>query len=91
MAFRFFNVGNKDYNTIPDIVETKSSFPSNNSFKDIPPVKSFPQADSDEVFEIFGIKLYLDDLIILGIMWVLYSEGVKDMELFMFLFLLLMS
>ncbi len=43
------------------------------------------------IFEIFGIKLYLDDLIILGILYFLYKEDVKDDMLYIILFLLLFS
>jgi len=44
-----------------------------------------------EVFEIMGIKLYLDDIIIIGLLFFLYNEGVKDQMLFIALILLLLS
>ena len=47
--------------------------------------------DSKPIFEIFGIKLYFDDLLILGLLFFLYSEGVQDQELFLALILLLFS
>lgn len=48
--------------------------------------------NSDEpVIEILGISLYLDDLIILGLLFFLYQEGVKDDMLFLSLVLLLLS
>ena len=48
--------------------------------------------NSDEpVFEIMGIKLYLDDLLILGLLFILYTEGVKDELLFLALVLLLIG
>ena len=34
------------------------------------------------IFEIFGIELYLDDIIILGLLFILYNEGIKDEILF---------
>ena len=43
------------------------------------------------VFEIFGIKLYLDDLIILGLLFFLYQQNSKDEMLYIILFLLLFS
>ena len=43
------------------------------------------------LFEIFGIKLYLDDLIIIGILFFLYEQNVKDEMLYIILFLLLIS
>lgn len=43
------------------------------------------------IFEIFGIKLYLDDLIILGLLFFLYQQNSKDEMLYIILFLLLFS
>lgn len=48
--------------------------------------------DSEEaILEILGIKLYLDDIIILSLLFFLYKEGVKDEMLFLSLILLLLS
>ena len=43
----------------------------------------------EPIFEIFGIELYLDDIIILGLLFFLYKEGVQDEMLFITLILLL--
>ena len=43
------------------------------------------------ILEIFGIKLYLDDLIIIGLLFFLYKEEVQDEILFGILLLLLLS
>lgn len=43
------------------------------------------------IIEILDIKLYLDDLIIICILFFLYKEGVKDEILFITLLLLLLS
>lgn len=45
----------------------------------------------EPIFEILGIKLYLDDIIILGLLFFLYQEGVQDEMLFISLILLLIS
>lgn len=45
----------------------------------------------EPVLEISGQKLYLDDLIILSLLFFLYKEDVKDDMLFMLLILLLVS
>lgn len=45
----------------------------------------------EPILEIVGIQLYLDDLIILGLLFFLYQEGVKDEILFISLVLLLLS
>ena len=49
------------------------------------------QSIDPPVFEIFGIKLHNDDLLILGILFFLYNQGIKDDELFLVLLLLLLS
>ncbi len=43
------------------------------------------------IFEILGIELYLDDIIILGLLFFLYKEGVQDEMLFIALILLLLG
>lgn len=48
-------------------------------------------SDEEPFLDILGIKLYLDDLIILCLLFFLYQEGVKDEILFISLILLLLS
>ena len=43
------------------------------------------------LFELFGLKLYIDDVIIISILFFLYEEGIKDNELFISLLLLLLT
>lgn len=45
----------------------------------------------EPIFEILGIQLYLDDIIILGLLFFLYQEGVEDEMLFIALILLLLG
>lgn len=47
--------------------------------------------ETDVLFEIFGIKLYFDDILLISLIFFLYSEGVKDDYLFISLILLLLS
>ena len=48
--------------------------------------------DTDNVwFDLFGIKLYFDDVLILSLLFFLYKEEVKDEGLFLALVLLLIS
>ena len=49
------------------------------------------QNDSEECFEIFGLKLYFDDLLIIALLFFLYQEEVKDTYLYIALILLLLS
>ena len=51
----------------------------------------FNNANNSEVFEIFGIQLHFDDILLICMLLFLYSEGVKDEWLFISLILLLLS
>lgn len=54
--------------------------------------KKLPLEPDDEYFfEIFGLKLYFDDVLLICLLFFLYEEGVKDQELFISLILLLLS
>ena len=52
---------------------------------------SFSQNFDEQPFEIFGLKLYFDDLLLICLIFFLYNEGVKDQFLFIALILLLLS
>ncbi len=43
------------------------------------------------IFEIFGVKLFFDDILLISLIFFLYNEGVKDQSLFISLILLLLS
>ena len=43
------------------------------------------------IFELFGVKLFFDDILIISLIFFLYNEGVKDQSLFISLILLLLS
>lgn len=47
--------------------------------------------DSEGCFEIFGLKLHFDDLLIIALLFFLYQEEVKDTYLYIALILLLLS
>lgn len=49
------------------------------------------EKEEGECFEIFGIKLYSDDLLLICLLFFLYREGVEDQTLFISLILLLLS
>ena len=77
------NSSDKTYN------EKKSS--KYNSFANIN-ISALLESDiNTPILEILGIKLYLDDLIIIGLLFFLYKEGVEDEILFGILLLLLLS
>lgn len=48
-------------------------------------------SNDDYLFDLFGLKLYFDDILILSLLFFLYIEGVKDEMLFISLLLLLIS
>lgn len=72
---------------------------SNTSNKRIPAGFSFlnnifnqsDRSDDEEYFELLGLKLYYDDLLLIGLIFFLYKEDVKDQYLFFALILLLLS
>ena len=47
--------------------------------------------DNNPLFEIFGLKLYFDDILLLCLIFFLYKEGVNDEYLFLALIMLLLS
>lgn len=54
----------------------------------------FNQTDRNEnesYFDLFGLKLYNDDIFLIGLIFFLYKEDVKDQYLFIALILLLLS
>lgn len=53
--------------------------------------KALPFGNDDNCFEIFGIKLYFDDILLICLLLFLYNEGVKDQLLFISLIMLLLS
>lgn len=46
---------------------------------------------NDFLFDLFGLKIYNDDILLISLIYFLYSEGVKDDGLFIVLVLLLLS
>ena len=53
--------------------------------------KQNKETEAEECFEIFGIKLYFDDLLLVALLFFLYQEEVKDTYLYIALILLLLS
>jgi len=73
--------------------------PHTPTFKPVPPPEEIepppPQKTvkpTDPIwFDLFGIKLYFDDVLILSLLFFLYKEEVKDEGLFLALVMLLIS
>lgn len=69
---------------------------TSSKYKSFGPIRFKNPLDGDidleePIIEILGIKLYLDDIIILGLLFILYQEEVKDDMLFLSLVLLLLT
>lgn len=56
-----------------------------------PPKFSNSKPETPVWFDLFGIKLYFDDVLILSLLFFLYREQVKDEGLFLALLMLLIS
>ena len=92
--YRFLH--NSYNNGFPKNISSKNNNP--NSDKKIDSFKCNEKKVSEDAietpeafFEIFGLKLYFDDILILFILFFLYTEQTKDEELFICLILLLLS
>lgn len=70
-------------------------YQSNDNTSGVKSDKEFPEEKKEhvepELFEIFGIKLYFDDILLICLIFFLYNEGVKDQYLFISLILLLLT
>lgn len=53
--------------------------------------KTLPFGNEANCFEVFGITLHFDDILIICLLLFLYNEGVKDQLLFVSLIMLLLS
>ncbi len=82
---------NSNSNFFPDNQESeKKSDSKNNNIQSNTPSKNLPP-NKDFVLDLFGLKLYFDDVLILSLIFFLYKEDVKDEGLFLALVLLLIS
>lgn len=53
--------------------------------------KKYDKNNNDGIINILGINLAFDDLLILGLLYFLYQENVKDIGLYIVLILLLLN
>ena len=81
------NNKHRNFNTCTDASNSHTNTNTGTNLKKHPEIKK----DNSEVFEIFGIKLHFDDILLICLIFFLYSEGVKDDYLFISLILLLLS
>ena len=80
----------RPYNYRPHAPVARPVTPPEEITPPVPPPK--PTKSTDPVWlDLFGIKLYFDDVLILSLLFFLYKEEVKDVGLFLALVLLLIS
>lgn len=80
-------------NLNPNLYNNKNSIIDkyNNTIKNTSQKQNSYSDEDKPIFEILGIKLFLDDIIILCVLFFLYQEKVKDEMLYIILLLLLFS
>ncbi len=94
--FPFFNTFNNTYsfqykhfpNKNTPLLQTNTNSKATEFTKE---QKNSSQKNENYFFELFGLKLYFDDVLLICLIFFLYQEGVKDEELFISLILLLLS
>ncbi len=82
------------YNTTTLNFNNKFNNAKQNNLKETENLKASSkgeEAKDEYIFEIFGLKLHFDDVLIICLIFFLYQEGVNDEYLFMALILLLLS
>lgn len=92
--FQYYNPyrRNNFYSHQPPTIPEEHTQTNSDNDRNIRP-QNTKKSDSKDVvwFDLFGIKLYFDDVLILSLLFFLYKEEVKDEGLFLALVLLLIS
>ena len=93
------NTSRSDFRRESNREPAKNSVKEKSSLKKAPTGFSFlnnflhqeDRGEAAEFFNLFGLKLYHDDILLIGLIFFLYQEDVKDQYLFFALILLLLS
>lgn len=86
------SINKETLETLKENKNQKKKSSKYNSFGPIRFANPFFENDlNNPIVEILGIQLYLDDIIILGLLFFLYKEDVHDEMLFFTLILLLLT
>lgn len=96
---RINNIKNEKNPYFPNITQSdfrKQSAVSNKNEKICEKENNFDNntttsRNCEEVFNVFGLKLYFDDLLIISLLIFLYNEDIKDNSLYLALVLLLLT
>lgn len=83
----------RNYHYSNNSLNKKNSLPplDNKEVKNSAENESNYYCRNNSFFEIFGLKLYEDDILLISLIFFLYKEGVKDNYLLFALVLLLLS
>ena len=93
-SYPYNNPYYKYYNKSTNNVQNLNNKKEESSITNSPRISNTTNQNSNDtqpIFEIWGIKLYTDDLIIIGLLYFLYQQNVKDEMLYIILFLLLFT
>lgn len=93
-SYPYYSKKNVQQNSPNKSFAGKSSSSINSNQASSIKVKSVEEENKNEensFFEILGMKLYFDDILLICLILFLYNEEVKDYSLFLSLILLLMS
>ncbi len=91
------NMQNRNYAKNPQDEQIHKTSPSNSSIQSQARVHNQDRVQNNSksaenpIFEIFGIRLFFDDILIISLIFFLYNEGVRDNLLFISLILILLS
>lgn len=86
------NISNQNKNRVPTLSRTQQNADIKKEERYSSKERKAETDKEEEVlFEILGIKLHSDDILLLCLIFFLYNEGVKDEFLFIALILLLLS
>ena len=80
---RYYNYGYNNYNNQVNAVKEVINIDSQK--------KEAKSKQSDELFQIFGLTLHFDDILLLCLILFLYTDGITDEWLFLSLVLLLLT
>ena len=87
-----YNENNVNQNNFSSSDYNKNSVNQNDYNENRTNKKNNSKSNNDNYFfELFGLKLYFDDVLLICLIFFLYDEGVRDNELFISLILLLLS
>lgn len=85
------NVSNKQLNFNVDSNVSNNCPPKDDKSENFKQKNKSNQNTDKYLFDLFGLKIFSDDVLLISLIYFLYSEGVKDDGLFIVLILLLLS